>query len=620
MSAARPDYLPIERYGAIGESGTAALVSDDGSIDWLCLPEFDSDPVFARLLDPYAGHWSVRPSRPFRARQRYLPRTAVLATTFETERGRATLFDFFGARGTERKDRSLWPSRYLVRRAVGEAGRVPFHVEFAPRDAFRQRPVRLAVDGHRLLAASQGRLVIAESTRPFEARPDRAVVDFELGEGERYYAALATAHRDPPIVPPVGDYAERVFQETVEYWRAWTERIRPGPTDPEAVIRGLISLKLLTFAPSGGIIAAPTTSLPERIGGVRNWDYRHVWIRDASRGIRAMLDHGFWGEAHAYMFWIVNAASLTRPRVNVLYDLYGRHRIRERSIEGLRGYLDSKPVRRGNAAVDQLQLDNYGYMVDAARLIAERTGRLEPYLWREVRPLVQFVARSWRTPDSGIWEVRSEPRHFVHSKVLCWAALDVGIRLARRFRFRAPLAEWERERDLLHREVLLHGFDRERGTFVRSFGEPIVDSSLLEIPWFGFLPGDDPRILSTIERVREELKVDAEGLLLYRYTAVDGLPGDEGAFLPCSYWLVRALALAGRTEEAEGMFRRLAKYANACGLLPEEIDPKTGHFLGNFPLGLCHSALLNAEAAIREARGEPAPTAPPSASPMGATA
>jgi GH15 family glucan-1,4-alpha-glucosidase len=595
--AARPTYLPIERYGLIGECGTAALVSHDGSIDWMCLPRFDADPIFGRILDPDAGHLSVRPREEFTARRQYLPDTAILATTYVTPSGRATVYDFFAALPYERKRRRLWPFRYLVRRIEGEAGTVEFDVEIAPRTPFGDSPYRLQAKGRRLTASQGSRAVFFQCTTPFRIEQETARTSVRVGPGDRAYVTAAEATHEMGVMPPAGDFAERAFEDTVRYWKRWSEQELQGGRAPAMIRRSAITLKLLTYAPSGGVVAAPTTSLPEALASERNWDYRYVWVRDASRTIIALFDLGYHDEAHAYMYWMTNAAHLSRPHIKTMYGVHGEHWIEEQVLTHLRGYLDSRPVRKGNDAGGQVQLDNWGEVVDAAYTFAERSGEMDFDMWRSIRSLVGFVADHWREPDSGIWEDRGDPKHYVHSKVMCWVALDRGISLCRDFGFKGPVEDWEREREAVKRAVLEQGFDTERNTFVRSFGSTELDAALLEIPVVRFLPGDDPRVTGTIDAVRERL---GRGDLVYRYLEDDTLEGEEGAFVACSFWLVQALALNGRYDEACGLFDDLCRRPNELGLLPEEIDPESGRFLGNYPQGFSHIALINAAATLRD--------------------
>jgi GH15 family glucan-1,4-alpha-glucosidase len=589
--------VSIERYGVIGDSGTAALVSDAGSIDWLCLPDFAADPVFGRMLDPGGGHCAVRPSGLTESRRRYLPGTPVLETTFRTETGVATLTDLFASAPRARKEAELWPFRWLIRRVEGAEGRVILNAEIAPRDAFGNGRWDLRRHGRMLVARRGGRVIFATCSTPFAVECNEASARIEVGPGDVAHLCLAYAERDIGVVPPVGEVAERALWDTVERWRAWSARVPSRPRHREAVERSALTLKLLTYAPSGGVVAAPTTSLPEAVGGGRNWDYRHVWIRDASRSVSALLDRGHPEDARAYLSWIANATQLTHPRVQTLYALNGGRAEREQEIRGLRGYGGSLPVRRGNDAATQLQLDNWGYLADAAFVFGERTGELPWNLWPTVRAFVDFAAANWRRRDRGIWEFRDRPRHLVHSKVMCWVALDRGLRLARLLREDAPITMWERERDRIHAAVLHDGVNAESGGFARAFDDPAIDASLLELPIVGFLPGDDERVLITIDRVQAEL---GRGDLVMRYRSDDGLSRGEGAFLACSFWLAHALAYAGRHDEAVDVFDRACGRANEVGLLPEEIDPETGSFLGNFPQGLSHLALLAAATALED--------------------
>ena len=588
--------LPLERYGLIGDSGTAALVSDAGSIDWLCLPRFDSDPVFARLLDPAAGFFSLAPEAASTVSRCYLPGTAVLATTFSTAGGRATVHDFFAARPGPAKRRGLWPFRYLVRRVVCEEGSVALEAVLEPRHGFGLRPPRIQVRGRQLRTLHRSVALLCRAPVPWEATRGGARARIDLRAGQRAHLVLAFSGRDLGVWPAGGDFAEAAFHETVAYWRGWSGRTT-GASSAE-VARSAMTLKLLTYAPSGAVVAAPTTSLPEAPGGVRNWDYRYAWIRDASWSVTALYDLGYLAAAKAFLFWATSAAALSLPRVRTMYGLYGTTRVAEREVSGLRGYRGSVPVRVGNAASEQLQLDNWGHLLDAAYGYARRAGGLDAQVWSALRAMVGFVARNWRRPDQGIWEVRGAPQHFVHSKVMCWVALDRGVRLVESFGLAGPSRAWAEEADAVRDAVLEHGVDPQGGHLTRAFGDPSVDASLLLVPLTGFLPPDDPRIARTVERVRAEL---GDGDLVRRYAVDDGLPGREGAFLACSFWLAQVLAVAGDRTEAERVFRAAADRANELGLLPEEIDTGTGAFLGNFPQGLSHIALIHAALALDRA-------------------
>jgi GH15 family glucan-1,4-alpha-glucosidase len=588
---------PIEDYGVIGDAGTAALVSKAGSIDWLCLPGFDADPVFARLLDPGGGHCSLRSVNARDVHWRYLPGTPVLETTVRTDNGSATVTDFFVGVPVERKEQELWPFRWLIRRVAGISGHVGFDVEVAPRDAFADGRWDLGAGGRRFTARLGGRALLGMCSAPITVDGDFITSRIEVRAGEVAHLSIAYADRDVGVVPPIGARAEEALRETVDCWSEWSRALRCSDRFRPVVERSAITLKLLTFAPSGGVVAAPTTSLPESAGEGRNWDYRQVWIRDASRSVLSLLAAGHAEDAKAYLFWLANATRLTEPRVETLYALNGGTAMPEREIRGLRGYLDSRPVRKGNAAAAQFQLDNWGYVADAGLAFVESQGELPWDLWTSIRNFAEFAASNWQRPDHGIWEFRDRPRHFVHSKVMCWVALDRALRLSRLLDEDAPVAEWERSRDEIEAAVLGHGVDPETGGFVRAFDDPVMDASLLELPIVGFIPGDDHRMTATVDRVRREL---GRGDLVMRYEAEDGLRGREGAFVPCSFWLAHALACAGRYDQAHDVFERACERANDLGLLPEEVDPETGTFLGNFPQGLSHLALLGAAAALED--------------------
>lgn len=593
-----PPHEDVARYALIGDCGTAALVSDSGSIDWLCLPRFDSTPVFARLLDPRGGHWSIRPTTPWTVQRCYVDDTGILATTFTTASGRATVYDFFAAATRHTKRDAKWPFRYLIRRIAGESGVVTFETDVAPSDAFGGRAYRLTAQGQRVSAGRDGSALLITAPVPVSTVNGHVRATFDVHGGEVIHFASTYTGRDVGVWPPVGAFAEQAFERTIAFWHSWMQRAAATSRMAAAVRRSVLTLKLLTFAPSGAVVAAPTTSLPEAPGGVRNWDYRYSWVRDASWTVAALNELGYQQEARAYLFWALNAAHLTTPSVHTMYTVHGTAVPAEREITSLQGFADARPVRVGNAASDQLQLDNWGHLVDGAYTYARLGGSIDDSTWASLRSFIQFVAENWRRPDQGIWEVRDSPRHFVHSKVMCWVALHRGVQFVREHGFRGPAQAWAAERDALKEMVLRRGVDSTHGNLMRAFGDPALDASLLLLAATDFLPRDHPVLLRTVERARQELAQDD---LVFRYRAADGLPGVEGAFVACSFWLARALFLTGSRDEACELFEQTCARANDCGLLPEEIDPASGAFLGNFPQGLSHIALLQAAVALEQA-------------------
>jgi GH15 family glucan-1,4-alpha-glucosidase len=427
---------------------------------------------------------------------------------------------------------------------------------------------------------------------------------FAVRRGDSYRFALAFTRGDPGVFPGLGDLAEGEIEATLKFWRRWSTGFSYSGPYREAVLRSALALKLLAFAPSGAVIAAPTTSLPEAMGGPRNWDYRFCWLRDASFTIDVLEAVGFRAEASAFLQWILHATRLTHPALQVLYTVYGDTNTPELELSHLEGYRGSRPVRIGNGATSQFQIDLYGEVFRALDRHYWQAGGLDGDTRRLVVGAANLVAQRWREPDHGIWEERAEKRQHVHGKVMAWTALDSALRIARRAGLRAGVSGWEQAKKALESAVLAHGFNPALGSFVRAFGAADVDASLLTLPLVGFLPGDDPRMVGTVEAVRRSLAVDE---LVYRYRGIDdGLWGEEGAFLACSFWLVSSLALAGRLEESHRVFERLLARQNDLGLLPEEIDPATGEFLGNFPQGLSHLALINAALTLQsvEQRGE----------------
>ena len=592
--------VPIGDHGLIGDTRSAALVAPDGSIDWLCLPRFDSPPVFGRLIGgEAAGSFSVSPAEPARLERRsYRGDTATLETTWALEGGRVILSDSMVAEVSGR----LLPANLLVRRLVSSGRPVQMTLRVSPRFGYERSPARRVagrggalVFEHRGLAMSLATdadtdLVPDEEVR-FEVRPERPVT-----------IVLGASHRAPLVLVPPAVAAEEAARDE-DGWQQWADGIAAADRHRAVVTRSLLTLRLLTYSPSGAPVAAPTTSLPERLGGERNWDYRYAWPRDASIGIGALLAAGKDQDARAFLAWLLHASRLARPRLPALFTLDGRPGTSERALDGWPGYADSRPVRVGNGAADQHQLDGYGWVLDAAWLLTDSGHRLYGETWRAMARFADHVADTWSLPDAGIWERRDEPRHHVHSKLMAWLALDRAARIARSRGGRAVAraTRWTEARDDLAAELREHGYDEQVGAYTAAYGVRALDAAVLLLPLVDIEPAGSARVAGTVDAIREQL--GAGGPLLYRYREADGLEGSEGAFLPCSFWLVQALARTGRLEEAEELFDELVGLGGPLGLFAEEVDPSTGAFLGNYPQALTHSTLLQAAFALQAVRG-----------------
>jgi GH15 family glucan-1,4-alpha-glucosidase len=581
---------PIESYGIIGNMVSAALVGRDGSIDWLCLPHFDSDACFAALLGtPEHGRWLIEPQGGgARTERRYLPGTAILETTFETADGAVTLTDFMPL--TDDED-------YVdvVRLVRGVRGHVPMRMELIVRFGYGQIVpwVRRQDFGIRAIAGPDA----LELRTPVELHGEdfRTLGEFNVGAGATVPFVLAYHRSHRPSAPPRD--CRQSFEQTERFWSEWSGRCRyenhSAPHWHDAVVRSLITLKCLSVQPTGGIIAAPTTSLPEQLGGVRNWDYRFCWIRDATLTLYALLNSGYPEEALAWREWLVRAAAGRPAELQAIYGIAGERRLTELELPWLPGYEGSRPVRIGNAAFQQLQVDVYGELMDAMHV--GRRFELEAHeeAWRVQKALLAHLAQVWDDPDEGIWEVRGPRRHFTHSKVMAWVAFDRTIKAVESFGLSGPVAEWRDVRGAIHADVCRKGFDAEKNSFVQYYGGKGVDAALLLIPQVGFLPPEDPRVAGTIAAIERELMVD-DLVLRYRTDEnVDGLPPGEGAFLACSFWLADAYAMLGRYDAATQLFEQLLSYRNDLGLLAEEYEPRARRQLGNFPQGFSHVALVN---------------------------
>lgn len=613
----------IEDYGLIGDTHSGGLVSVGGSIDWLCLPRFDAPACFSAILDSQkGGRWLIRPAGLFASHQAYRKDSMVLETTFTTDSGTIRLTDCLALENPPGRvrPRQIQPREAVVRTVECLSGTVSAKMDFCPRfdyghvvPWFRQTDFGVkAVGGPDALdLCSDVDLRII----------DHAVsAEFELSQGQsaRFVATHRFSHLD--VLPVPADQAEGLVSQTDDFWKGWAARCSyRGRWRPE-VMRSLLILKALTYSPTGGVVAAPTTSLPEVLGGVRNWDYRFCWLRDATFTLDALLELGYFEESEDWTRWLLRAVAGDPDDFQIMYGIDGQRRLTELELGWLSGYEDSRPVRVGNAAVSQFQLDVYGELMDVFH-DARRSGSftLPDEAWDLQRQMADFVCAHWREPDEGIWEVRSGPEHFVHSKVMAWVALDRAVKAVERFGKEGSTKEWAAQREQIRQEVLVRGYDGDRGCFVRAYGERELDASLLMMPLVGFIPASDPRMIRTIDAVAEDLSVD--GLLLRYRTdrAPDGLPPGEGAFLMCSFWLVDCLVLIGRKEQAQALFESLLKLQSASGLFSEMYDPSAGRMLGNFPQAFSHIAVINSAMALEYAgeamavhRGEGTGEKPPS--------
>jgi len=576
--------LPIERYAMIGDCQTAALVGDDGSIDWLCLPAFDSAACFAALLgDRKNGRWLLAPAEAVApSRRGYRGDTLILETDYETADGAVTVVDCMPPRSEE-------PD--LIRLVVGRAGSVRMRMELIIRfDYGSLVPWVQKADGGITATAGPDTLIL-QTPVELQGRDLTTFAEFTVSAGEQVPFVLMwyASHLKPP--GPVDALKAVAFTES--WWKEWSGCCRHEGPWRDAVVRSLIVLKALTFAPTGGIVAAPTTSLPEHIGGVRNWDYRYCWLRDATFTLYSLLEAGYDDEAIAFRNWLLRAVAGDPASLHIMYNIHGARRLPELELSWLDGYEDSRPVRIGNAASEQFQLDVYGEVLGML-YVCRRKGlpESEPE-WRFEKALLRFLDEAWTRPDEGIWEVRGPRRHFTHSKVMAWAAFDRAIKTVEHYKLEGPIDDWRKAREAIHREICTRGFNERLGSFVQYYDSDLLDASLLMLPFVGFLPRDDPRLRGTVEAIERTLMRDG---FVDRYVTqphVDGLPPGEASFLPCSFWLVDNLALLGRRDEAVEMFERLLAVRTDLGLLAEEYDPVGRRLLGNFPQAFSHVALVN---------------------------
>ena len=576
---------PLEDYAIIGDCETVALVSRRGSIDWLCWPRFDSGACFAALLGTADhGRWLVEAvDADAQITRRYRPNTLILETTIETRDGAVTVIDFMPLRGRNSD---------IVRLVRGDRGTVAMRTELVLRfDYGRTVPWVSKLPDGTLRAIAGPDMVVMHTPVAVHGENLTTVGEFSVDAGSS--VPLVLTHGPSHLPPPEAIDVEASLQATEAFWVDWAGRNQSRGEWSEAVTRSLITLKALTYAPTGGMVAAPTTSLPESLGGVRNWDYRFCWLRDSTLTLLALMNAGYYDEAQAWRDWLLRAAAGSPSQLQIMYGLAGERRLQEYEVSWLPGYEQSTPVRIGNAAHGQLQLDVYGEVVDT--LFQGKRGGLEtrPPDWNFLRAILEHLEQVWSCPDEGVWETRGDPQHFTFSKIMSWVALDRGIRAIEANKVEGPIARWREVRQRIHDEVCARGFNRELGSFVQSYDSKNFDACLLLIPTTGFLPADDPRVRGTIAAVERDLFVDGFVRRYDTHTTDDGLPPGEGAFLACSFWLVDALLLSGRGDDARQLFERLLTLRNDVGLLSEQYDTGAKRLVGNFPQAFSHIALIN---------------------------
>lgn len=584
----------IEDYALIGDCQTAALVDSTGSIDWLCWPAFSSEACFAKLLGSNEnGFWKIAPrDGPWKTSRKYRDHTLIVETLFEAAEGSVRLTDFMPVRGKNSD---------VVRIVEGIRGTVGICMELCLRfDYGRSVPWVTRIEkGVRAVAGPN--LAVLRATVPTRGENLRTIAEFSVATGERvsFVLTYGCSHLEDPAEIDV----EQAFRDTETFWRDWTSKLRYSGEYRDAVERSMITLKALTYLPTGGIVAAATTSLPEKIGGVRNWDYRYCWLRDTTFTLLALANGEYFDEAVAWQDWLLRALAGSPEQVQIMYGLSGERQMQEWTVDWLPGYEGSQPVRVGNAASIQVQLDIYGEMLDCFFHAQNKMGRHTEDDFRVLVLLLKHLEEIWHEPDEGIWETRGGPQHFTHSKMMAWVAFDRAVLLAKQLGYRAPIERWRETRDEIRRQILEHGFNAKKNAFVQVYGGDELDAALLQMPLVGFLPGSDPRVKGTVNAIRRELMHD--GLVLRYNTGrvQDGLPPGEGVFLACSFWMVSSLKVIGREDEAREFFEHLLTLRNDVGLLSEEYSPSTHRLVGNFPQAFSHISLVNAAFDLEDGKG-----------------
>jgi GH15 family glucan-1,4-alpha-glucosidase len=596
----------LSDYALIGNSRAGALVSSNGSIDWCCLPEFDSPSIFAALLDTDSGgHFILRPTAEYSSSQSYLTDTNVVETIFDTVQGRARIVDAFTVMDEATKRLSPFPDHEILRVVEGISGTVHFKMEFAPRTFYGKELPHLK-DYKKLgvhFAWKENNYVLLSTLEPEQQRINvedaKVRAEFSVKPGARVIFSFSCSNQSPAILPELKITGWQRMQRTINFWKKWISQCQYDGLYKKQVRRSALTLKLLTHAPSGAIIAAPTTSLPEKVGGQRNWDYRYCWLRDASFTLRALMKLGFKEEAHAYMHWILHATQLTQPKLQVVYSVFGHASLKEKTLDWLEGFKSSKPVRIGNGADGQFQLDVYGEVIDAFYTYSKLVTSIDRDFKKFVLGLGESIYKLWNKPDNGIWEVRSSYTHHTHSKVMAWVGLDRLIKLSKKFYWKeAPMDKYAHIASCLQKEIEELGYNHELASYTSEYSGNTLDASLLTLPLVGYCDPSSKRMLSTTQQIIKHL---SKNNLLYRYKNIDdGLAGDEGTFGICNFWLAENLAKSGEQEKAIEVFETMLSHAGSTGLLSEEIDPDSYEPLGNYPQGFSHIGLINAALSINE--------------------
>lgn len=585
-------FPKIQDYGIIGDCRSAALISRDGSMDWLCWPQFDSAAIFSAIVDQErGGHWRIMPANIRQVHRQYVKDTNVLQTQFQCVSGEVILTDLMPVCTEEFKKTLRLPEHEIVRQLKCAAGEVEIEMDFVPRSSYGFKPVQMRETGKLGIRMEVGRGIYwLRTNAPLAIVQGAARSRFRMKSGDVVQFSLTYSEDAPAVLKPLGNMAREGIERSIVFWRDWAGRAAYKGPYREAVIRSVLALKLLTFAPSGAILAAPTTSLPERIGGPLNWDYRYCWLRDASLTIRVLLGLGYWDEATDFMEWMLHTTWLTQPELRILYTVYGRSAPAERELQHLDGYMGSRPVRVGNKAREQLQLDVYGEVIDAAAQYAFHGGTLDQSMQKALCEFGKYVVKHWRLPDQGLWEPRGKQLNHTHSRLLCWTALDRLLDLSERgWKMADSLQSFAEAKSQIQHEIQTRGWNQDLQSYVSVLDTEDIDASLLLLSWYGFEKADDKRMRSTYARLRQQLS--AGNGLLYRYPNKH----TEGAFALCSFWEVEFLALGGGTlEEAKELFEHLLSFKNDLGLYAEEIDPETGDALGNFPQAFTHIGVIGA--------------------------